>query len=305
MIGGPNCDITDAVESYYSNSKSLHMPVNSEDEDEVITIPKYPSFIEEMDMSNPVPQIMMEFERLSQFKDFIRQYRCMRRYDIKYPKNDSDKSICVCKVDGCLFRAYASFSQDKTKYILKSLRSDHNCGRAANNKQVRSGLIARKYLEFFKDDPNFKVKVLKVMMNRDLSVHVKIMTLCRARNIALDEINDNDSVVTYKSIFITFYSIVKELVKGCRLIIGMDRCHLKSIAGGCLLAAIARDGNNQMFPIAYATGRMECKESWLWFIIALMEAIVAENVAGWTFITDRQKVNLFRLSLTCLQCTYL
>lgn len=75
------------------------------------------------------------------------------------------------------FRAYASFSQDNNKYILKSLRADHNCGRATNNKQVRSGWIASKYLKFFRADPNFKVQVLKAMINRDLSVNVKKMTL--------------------------------------------------------------------------------------------------------------------------------
>jgi len=79
----------------------------------------------------------------------------------------------VCKVDSCPFRAYVSFSQDKTKYTLKTPRLDHNCGRAANNKQARSSLIPKKYLEFFRDDPDFKVKVLKALINRDLSVNVK------------------------------------------------------------------------------------------------------------------------------------
>ena len=73
----------------------------------------------------------------------------MRGYDFKFPKNDSDKTIYACKVDGCPFRAYALFSQDKTKYILKSLRPDYNCGRDVNNKKMRSGWITRKYLEFF------------------------------------------------------------------------------------------------------------------------------------------------------------
>ena len=102
-------------------------------------------------------------------------------------------------------------------------------------------------MEFFRDDPNFKVKVLNTMINRDLSVNVKKMTLYRARNIVLDEIDGNhmeqferirdyanqvittnpgsmaivsvdhvpgnDSVVTYKSIFITFSSMVAQRLK--------------------------------------------------------------------------------------------
>jgi len=48
----------------------------------------------------------------------------MKGYDFKFSKNDSDKTICVCKTDGCLFGDYASYSQDKIKYILKTLRPD-------------------------------------------------------------------------------------------------------------------------------------------------------------------------------------
>ena len=109
-------------------------------------------------MSNPIPQVGIELEDPLQFRDFIRQYGCMRGYDFKFSKNDSDKTTCACKVDGFPFRVYASFSQDKNKYILKSLRSDYNYGRGAKNKQVRSGWIARKYLEFFRDDPNSRLK---------------------------------------------------------------------------------------------------------------------------------------------------
>ena len=39
----------------------------------------------------------------------------------------------------------------------------------------------------------------------------------------------------------------------------MNGCHLKSVAGGCLLAAVARDDNNQIVPAAYDVVRVECK----------------------------------------------
>ena len=72
-------------------------------------------------------------------------------------------------MDDCPFRAFASWNRDKTKY-MKSLQREHNCGRASHNKQVRSAWIIKKYLEFFRDDPNFKVKVLKAMIWRYLKV---------------------------------------------------------------------------------------------------------------------------------------
>jgi len=43
VIGGDECNVKD-VELYYSNSHSLHTLVNSEDEQEVTSLPKYPTF---------------------------------------------------------------------------------------------------------------------------------------------------------------------------------------------------------------------------------------------------------------------
>ena len=44
---------------------------------------------------------------------------------------------------------------------------------AEHNKQIRSAWIVKKYLEFFRNGPNFKIKVLKVMLWKDLKVNVK------------------------------------------------------------------------------------------------------------------------------------
>jgi len=55
MIGGDECNIKKAVGFYYSNSNSLHTPVRSDDE-EVTSLPKYPTFYKEMDMNDPKPQ---------------------------------------------------------------------------------------------------------------------------------------------------------------------------------------------------------------------------------------------------------
>jgi len=66
--------------------------------------------------------------------------------------------------------------------------------------------------------------------------------------------------------------------------------YLKTTAGGCLLSAVARDANNQMFPAGYAIARVENTQSW--FINLIVEAIEIENVCGLTHLIDRQKVTI-------------
>lgn len=59
---------------------------------------------------------------------------------------------------------------------------------------------------------------------------------------------------------------------------------------GELLAAVGRDGNNQMFPIAWAIVDLESTESWEWFITLLKDDLNLGNGCGYTLMTDQQKV---------------
>lgn len=58
---------------------------------------------------------------------------------------------------------------------------------------------------------------------------------------------------------------------GCRPLIGLDGCFLKTVIGGQLLSAVGRDENNQMFPICYAVVESENTDSWRWFITLLKD----------------------------------
>lgn len=57
----------------------------------------------------------------------------------------------------------------------------------------------------------------------------------------------------------------------CRPIIGLDSCFLKGPFGGEILAAVGRDPNDQMLPIAYAVVEGENTNSWKWFMELLIK----------------------------------
>ena len=59
---------------------------------------------------------------------------------------------------------------------------------------------------------------------------------------------------------------------------------------GELLTAVDRDGNNQMFPIAWAALGVENTDNWLWFFQLLRDDLGLNDGAGWTIISDMQKV---------------
>jgi hypothetical protein len=56
--------------------------------------------------------------------------------------------------------------------------------------------------------------------------------------------------------------VKKGFLVGCRLVIGVDGYFLKGPLKGQLLAAVGRDGNNNMYPIAFTVVKAESRDSW-------------------------------------------
>lgn len=83
------------------------------------------------------------------------------------------------------------------------------------------------------------------------------------------------------------------MLAGCRKVFGLDGCFLKGFCGGELLCAVGRDGNNQMYSIAWVVVEVENKDSWSWFLSLLAEDLNINDGYGWTVITDQQKVDSY------------
>ncbi|XVF11858.1 hypothetical protein REPUB_Repub08aG0063400 [Reevesia pubescens] len=65
----------------------------------------------------------------------------------------------------------------------------------------------------------------------------------------------------YQIYYICFAAMKTELENGCRHFLGLDGCFLKSLTKSELLCVVGRDGNNQMFSVAWALVEVECTDS--------------------------------------------
>jgi len=76
------------------------------------------------------------------------------------------------------------------------------------------------------------------------------------------------------------------------LVLGVDGCFVKLTTGQQILAATGRDGNNNIFPIAFVIVDKEYTASWSWFLTQLKYALGGESgkYGNYTIISDRQKV---------------
>jgi hypothetical protein len=66
---------------------------------------------------------------------------------------------------------------------------------------------------------------------------------------------------------------------------------LRGTMGGQLLCAIGTDGNDDIFPIAFAMAEAETRDSWQWFITILLKDLCGPaGGLGCVIMLDRQKV---------------
>ena len=101
----------------------------------------------------------------------------------------------------------------------------------------------------------------------------------------------------------------RRFLGGFKHIIGLDGYFLKGLVKGQLLVAIGRDGNNQMFLIAYAVVHNESTETWSWFIDQLHSDLTIGKGLGWSIVSDMQNVSfiisLFTITLNLILDKYL
>ncbi|XP_076934262.1 uncharacterized protein LOC143600465 [Bidens hawaiensis] len=86
------------------------------------------------------------------------------------------------------------------------------------------------------------------------------------------------------------YAGMKSGFKMCgREILGLDRCSIQDPFPGQILTAVGIDGNNGIYPVAFALVEAETDQSWTWFLKCLGDDFDLPTNASFTFISDGQK----------------
>ncbi|XP_052200909.1 uncharacterized protein LOC127807228 [Diospyros lotus] len=101
------------------------------------------------------------------------------------------------------------------------------------------------------------------------------------------EIESNNESI-FKYLFIAISARLAEFRSQMRPVIAVDACFLKGKYLGSLFVATSKDGNNNVYPIAWGVGDSENNASWEWFFTKLGSAI-GQNILDLVFVFDRHK----------------
>jgi hypothetical protein len=275
------------------------------------------------DMGNPEFVVGKKFPSIQVFREAVRECNVKMGKDVKFKRNYLAKCVVICRDEHCKYRIYGRKCKDEESFEVRSFQPKHSCRRRHENSILKSNWIADKLIDKFRAQPNMPVKAIVEEVKGRWGVDVKEHRLYRARKLAKDKIrgkldeqynklwdylemirvtNASSCVMMkierplpdipgkFQRLYFSLAAMKRGFLAGCRPIIGLDGCFLKGPHKGQLLAAISRDANNQMYPVAFAVVEAETKDSWTWFLEALLSDLGTPPAEGWTFISDRQKV---------------
>ncbi|XP_073227078.1 uncharacterized protein [Cicer arietinum] len=199
--------------------------------------------------------------------------------NLYFKKNDGKRIIVRCEPK-CPFYMRISKRTSNEYWQLVSFTDDHTCHRRAKNRQAETEWLTKKFVPMLRHTPKMKPKGLIVETLDKWGVKLSTYQAYRAKVRAIEMIQGAQ---------MEQYAHLREYADELRPLIGLDACFLKAEYGGQLIAAVGKDGNNQMILIAYAVVEVEIKDSWQWFLDLLLEDLNNVQHKQYAFISDQQK----------------
>ncbi|XP_024190681.1 uncharacterized protein LOC112194693 [Rosa chinensis] len=205
-----------------------------------------------------------------------------RRVDLKNPKfvlghvfaNNEVRDVTVAKEVQADLLVDEDWSRKGIQnHIQKKFNLDVSVQKVSRGKNKAKRMNEGHYIDQYNKLASYKKELLR--SNPGSTVVIKTEMVGKVRR--------------FHRMYVCLAACKKGWIEGCRPIIGLDGCHIKGHHPEQLLCAIRVDGNNGMFPIAYAIAEVENTDTLRWFLEYPKWDLRIERESAYTFITDKQK----------------
>ncbi|KAL5557490.1 hypothetical protein UlMin_039726 [Ulmus minor] len=227
----------------------------------------YPDFNPKTDMKNPTFKLGMTFDSADTFRKVVKAHAIKHKRDVKFKFNDKDMVRAVCNSDGCEWIVFASMlAAEKKTFKVKTLNDNHTCAMVFKNRFVNSTRLAKRYVNQWSVNPDWNFSGMAQQYARLWDYYAEVRRSNPGSTVQMKcRTVRGDDNPHFQRLYICLGNLKASWRTGCRPILGLDGCFIKGHHKGQLLAAVGVDGNNQMYPVAYAVVESETKETWRWF----------------------------------------
>ncbi|KAK8643616.1 hypothetical protein V6N13_012902 [Hibiscus sabdariffa] len=262
----------------------------------------------------------MVFHGPEEFKEALAKYAIAKWFDIICKRNELERTRAWCKQEGCPFRIYDALDKADGLYKIKTFKETHECSITFKNTRASYKYVGKHFLSKLRVLPKLKLTEMQKLGKEELKVDLSRGTCSRARRWALEEINGRVlyeftrlfdyayalrqanptanielmverptpfEIPKFRRFYVGFTALRDGFKKCCRTFLCLDGCFLKG--KGEILTAIGRDGNDQIYPIAWAVVEVENRETWSWFLRNIISDLQLGDGDGFTLMTDQQK----------------
>ncbi|XP_054808709.1 uncharacterized protein LOC129310819 [Prosopis cineraria] len=237
------------------------------------------------------------FPNVDAFRQALYKYSISYKFSYKFKKNNKEKIIAYCKVEGCEWNI-AAYSIGKDNEILRvtKFNNDHTYNVQDNlivSHPTRSKLTSSIMVDALRSNIDKGVNELARDLYKEYGVRLSYSQAYRGREKALREIHgraeDSYSIIPwicdrlmetdpmtiakwnasnnrFERLFIAYGCSISGFLGGCRAILYVDGCHLSGPYKGTMLSACTYDADNDLFLVAYAIVSGETLEDWSWFL---------------------------------------
>ncbi|KAM7481862.1 hypothetical protein LguiB_006445 [Lonicera macranthoides] len=266
---------------------------------------------------NIITGVGQRFNGVNEFRESLRKYAVAHQFAFKYKKNDSHRVTVKCKDESCPWRIHASRLSTTQLICIKKMHPTHTCDGAvvSSGSQATRGWVSGIIKEKMKLFPHYKPKDIINDIKEEYGIQLNYFQAWRGKEIAKEQLQGSykeaygqlpffcqkimetnpGSLATFSTkddssfhrLFVSFHASLYGFQQGCRPLFFLDSVSLKSKYQGTLLAATAADGDDSVFPVAFAVVDTETDDNWRWFLLQLKLAL--STCRGVTFVADREK----------------
>ncbi|PIA36540.1 hypothetical protein AQUCO_03300019v1 [Aquilegia coerulea] len=255
---------------------------------------------------NAITGVNQRFSNAAEFREALRKYAFAHRFSYKLVKNHCHRVTAKCKSENCPWKIHAARLLTTPFFRIKTMNSTHTCeGGLGTKGSAAINWVADIVKEKMQDSPKYRPKDIVNDIKREYGIELKYSQAWRRKENARAQLKGSykesyselpflcEKIVEtnpgsfaifttkdgsiFHRLFISFHASLHGFELGCRPLLFLDNLPLNSRFKESLLVATAVDGNDGVFPVAFAVVDEETVDNWRWFLRELKSAILTSR----------------------------